>query len=54
MVNLKARVFGVGMNMEEYIPTHCVAGIEKLGSQLPIMEIKNLILNIVVLVLTQI
>jgi hypothetical protein len=38
--------------MEEYISTHCVVGKDKVGSQLPIREIENLSLNIIVLVLT--
>jgi hypothetical protein len=38
--------------MEDYIATHYVAGINKVGSQLPIRAIKNLILNINMLVLT--
>jgi hypothetical protein len=40
------------MTMEEYIATHCVAGTDKVGSQLPIRVIENLSLKIVVLVLT--
>jgi hypothetical protein len=39
------------MNIEDYIATHCNAGIEKLGSQLLIRSIKNQSLNSVVLVL---
>jgi hypothetical protein len=46
VANLKDRGDGSGMNIEDYIYTHCVAGIEKVGSQLPIREINNIILNI--------
>jgi hypothetical protein len=53
-VNLKARGTGGGMTMEECITTHCVAYTYKVGIQLPIRVIENLILKIVVLVLTQI
>jgi hypothetical protein len=52
VVNLKARGAGGGMTMEEYISTHCVAGTDKVGSQLPIRVIENLSLKIIVLVLT--
>jgi hypothetical protein len=52
VVNLKARGAGSGMNIEDYIATHCIAGTEKVGSQLPIRAINNLSLKIVVLVLT--
>jgi hypothetical protein len=52
VVNLKARGVGGGMTMEEYISTHCVAGTDKVGSQLPIRAIENLSLKIIVLVLT--
>jgi hypothetical protein len=54
VVNLKARGAESGMNIEHYITTHCVVGTEKVGSQLPIRAINNLILKIIVLVLTQI
>jgi len=54
VVNLKARGDRSGMNIEDYITTHCIAGIEKVGRQLPIRAINNLSLNIVVLVLKQI
>jgi hypothetical protein len=54
VVNLKSRGVGSGMNIEDYIITHCVADIEKVKIQLPSREINNLSLNIVVLVLTQI
>jgi hypothetical protein len=40
------------MNIEDYITFHCVAGTEKVGSQLPLWEIKNLSLKIVIIVLT--
>jgi hypothetical protein len=50
--NIKAWGVGGGMIMEEYIATHCVAGIDKLGSQLPIKEIESLSLKIIVLVPT--
>jgi hypothetical protein len=52
VVNLKARGGGSGMNIEDYIETHCIAGTKKVGSQLPIRVINNLSLNIFVLVLT--
>jgi hypothetical protein len=54
VVNLKARGVGGGMNIEDYITTHCVAGTDKVGSQLTIRLIENLSLKIVVLILTQI
>jgi hypothetical protein len=54
VVNLKAQGDGSGMNIEEYIESHCIAGTENVGSQLPIRAIKNLIFKIVVLVLTRI
>jgi hypothetical protein len=52
VVNLKAWGAGGGMNIEDYIATHCVVDIDKVGSQLPIRVIKNLSLKIIVLVLT--
>jgi hypothetical protein len=52
VVNLKARGVGSGMKIEEYIDAHCIAGTKKVGSQLPIREINNLSLKIVVLILT--
>jgi hypothetical protein len=54
VVNLKARGDGSGMNIEDYIATHCIVGTEKVGTQLPIRESNNLSLKIVVLVLTRI
>jgi hypothetical protein len=42
------------MNIEDYIATHCIAGTEKVGRQLPIRVINNLILKIIVLFLTYI
>jgi hypothetical protein len=42
------------MKIEEYIDSHCVARTLKVGSQLPIRAINNIILKIVVLVLTRI
>jgi hypothetical protein len=36
VVNLKSRGVGSGMKIEEYIDTHCIAGTEKVRSQLPI------------------
>jgi hypothetical protein len=54
VVNLKLWGEGSRMKIEEYINTHCVAGTPKVGSQLPIRAINNLILKIVVLVLTNI
>jgi hypothetical protein len=52
VVNIKAYEAGGGMTMEEYIATHCVAGIDKVGSQLPIRVIENLSLKIIMLLLT--
>jgi hypothetical protein len=40
------------VKIEEYIDAHCVAGTPKVGSQVPIREINNLSLKIIVLVLT--
>jgi hypothetical protein len=40
------------MKVEEYIEAHCVAGTPMVGSQVPIQEISNLSLNIIVLMLT--
>jgi hypothetical protein len=54
VVNLKAQVAESNMKIEEYIDAHCIVGTEKVGSQLPIRAIKNLSLNIVVLILTRI
>jgi hypothetical protein len=54
VVNLKARGAGSGMNIEEYIATHCIAGTKKVESQLLIRAINNLSLKIIVLVLTRI
>jgi hypothetical protein len=54
VVNLKSQEVGSGMNIEDYIATHFIVGTEKVGSQLPIREINNISLKIVVLVLTQI
>jgi len=52
VVNIKARVVGGGMNIEDYISTHCVAGTDKLGIQHPTRVIENLSLNITMLVFT--
>jgi hypothetical protein len=52
VVNLKARGAGGDMTMEDHIVTYCVAGTNKVGSQLPIRAIENLSLKVVVLVLT--
>jgi hypothetical protein len=52
VVNLKAQGAGSNMKIEEYIDAHCIAWTEKFVSQLPIRAIKNLILNIVFLILT--
>jgi hypothetical protein len=52
VVNLKARGASGGMTMEEYIATHYVVGTDKVLIQLPIKEIKNLRLKIIILVLT--
>jgi hypothetical protein len=54
VVNLKVMGAGGGMNIEDYISTHCVASTKKVGCQLPVRAIENMILMIVVLVLTQI
>jgi hypothetical protein len=54
VVNLKAEGDGSSMKIEEYIDAHCIAGTEKVRSQLPIQAIKNLSLNIIFLVLKQI
>jgi hypothetical protein len=54
VVNLKYRGARGSMTMEEYIFTHCIAGKDKVGIQLPIRVIENLSLKIVVLVLTPI
>jgi hypothetical protein len=54
VVNLKSRGAKSGMNIEDYITTHCVVSKKKVGSQLSIRAINNMILNIGVLVLTQI
>jgi hypothetical protein len=51
VVNLKSWKAGSGMNIEDYIATHCITGTNKVGSQLPIRAINNMSLNIVVLVL---
>jgi len=42
------------MKIEEYIDVHCVAGNNKVGIQVPIQAINNLILKIIVLILTMI
>ena len=54
VVNLKSCRAGSGMKIEEYIDAHCVEGTPKVGSKIPIWEINNLSLNIMVLVLTRI
>jgi hypothetical protein len=54
VVNLKSRGVGCGMKIEEYIDTQCILGTPKLGIQVPIREINNLSLKIIVLVLTRI
>jgi hypothetical protein len=54
VVNLKAWGDGSGMNIYDYIATHCIAGTKKVGRQIPIRAINNLSLKIVVLVLTKI
>jgi hypothetical protein len=40
------------MTMEEYIASHYVAGIDKVGIELPMRVIKNPRLNIIMIVLT--
>ena len=52
VVNLKAPGVGGGIPMEKYIATHCVVVTDKVGIQLPIREIENLSLKIIVLFLT--
>jgi hypothetical protein len=54
VVNLKSWGAGSEMKIGEYIDAHCVAGTPKVGSQVPIQAINNLILKIIVLVLTTI
>jgi hypothetical protein len=54
VVNLKSQGAGSRMKIEEYIDAHCVAGTPKVGSQLPIRAINNIILKIVVLMLNMI
>ena len=54
VVNLKSWGAGSGIKIEDYIDSHCIVGTPKVGSQLPIREINNLILKIVVLMLTRI
>jgi hypothetical protein len=54
VVNLEAWGVGSGLNIEDYIATHCIVWTEKVGRELPIRAINNLSLKIVVLVLTQI
>jgi hypothetical protein len=54
VVNLKSQGAGRGMKIKEYIDAHCIAGTEKVRSQLPIRVINNLSLKIIFLVLTQI
>jgi hypothetical protein len=53
-VNLNSRGAGSRMKKEEYIDVDYVAGTPKVGSQVPIREINNLSLKIIVLVLTRI
>jgi hypothetical protein len=52
VINVKARGARSGMNIEEYIDVHYIAGTKKVMSQIPIRAINNLSLNIVVLILT--
>jgi hypothetical protein len=54
VVNLKSLGFRSGKNIEDYIATPCIIGIEKVCSQLLIRAFNNLTLKIVFLVLTQI
>ena len=54
VVDLKSRVAGSGMKVEEYIEAHCIAGNPMVGSKIPIHAIGNLSLNIIVLILTRI
>jgi hypothetical protein len=42
------------MKIEEYIDVDCVVGNLKVGSQVPIQEINDVNLKIIVLVLTRI
>jgi hypothetical protein len=50
--NIESLGDGGGKPMEEYIFIYCIAGIEKVESQLPIRDIENLSLKIIILVLT--
>jgi Ni,Fe-hydrogenase I cytochrome b subunit len=54
VVNLKSWGDGSGMKIEEYIDVHYVAGTQKVENPLPIRAIKNISLNIVVLILNRI
>jgi hypothetical protein len=42
------------MKIKEYIDAHYVAGTPKVGSQVPIRAISNLILKIIVLMLSRV
>jgi hypothetical protein len=53
-VDLKSWGAGSGMEVEEYIEAHYVAGTPMVGIQIPIRDIGNLSLNIIVLMLTRI
>jgi hypothetical protein len=52
VVDLKSRRVGSGTKVEEYIEAHCVAGTPMVGIQIPIQDIGNLSLKIIVLMLT--
>jgi len=52
VVNLKYQGSWSSMKIKEYIATHFIAGIEKVGIQIPIRAINNISLNIVVLIFT--
>jgi hypothetical protein len=54
VVHLKSRRAGSGMNIEDYINAHCIAGTSKVGIQVPIRAISNLNSKIIVLMLTRI
>jgi hypothetical protein len=54
VVDLNSWRAGSGMKVEEYIEAHYVSGTPMVGSQIPIWEISDLSLKIIVLVLTRI
>jgi hypothetical protein len=52
VLKLKDQGAKSGMKIEDYIDSHCIAWIKKVKSQLPVREINNISLKIVVLILT--